>query len=170
MKVIVPGNLNPPASLAEKNEAALALSSLKATATYNGRATLPFIATTLIEMNKTYAEDLPNIKAGQAHFAWKIEGARWKRALETLVDGVNGPFAMDNEGRKLAETFEGKINGQMATDTINAWLKHNAAINTLKVEGFATNPAILPKGEDILLFRDMVSPGLKYLRGAPATE
>ena len=72
----------------------------------NARATLPFIANTLIEMNKTYAEDLPNIKAGQAHFAWKIEGARWKKALENLVDGVDGPLSKDNEGRKLAETFE----------------------------------------------------------------
>jgi hypothetical protein len=169
MKVLVPGSLNPPPTLAERNEAALGLCSLKGTSTYDGRWTLPFIAFTLIEMNKTYAEDKPNIKAGQAHFLWKIEGARWKKALETLVDGVNGPFNKDPEGMKLAETFEGKAKGgEMATATINAWMKHDNSVNTLKIEKFTQDNS--PKGNDITIFKDIASPGLKWDRGGPAAE
>ena len=162
MKVIVPGNLNPPPSLSEKNEAALGLLSLKGTATYDGRPTLPFIAATLIEMNKTYAEDLPSIKAGQAHFGWKIEGARWKKAIEILVDPANGPFCKDKTNLKLADTFAGRNNDQMAMDTINAWIKHGNAINTLKVEGFME--ANLPK-ESFAIFKDIASPKLEYTVG-----
>jgi hypothetical protein len=159
MKVLVPGSLNPPPTLAERNEAALGLCSIKGTATYDGRATLPFIAATLIELNKTYAEDLPNIKMGQAHFGWKIEGARWKKALDLLVDPVNGPFSKDKAGLALAEAFEGKAKGEMASDAIGAWLKHNTAINTLKIEGFMN--ANLPKGP-ISIFKDVASPTLNF--------
>jgi hypothetical protein len=115
-------------------------------------------------MNKTYAEDLPNIKGGQAHFGWKIEAARWKKALDTLVDRENGPFCKDKAGQALADTFVGRTRGQMAADTIYAWTKHEAAINTLKVEGFATNPAYLPKGP-FPIFKGIDSPKLEYSAG-----
>ena len=161
-----PRHLESPADPRRTNEAALGLCSIKATATYDGRATLPFIAATLIEMNKTYAEDLPNIKMGQAHFGWKIEGARWKKALAILVDPVDGPFCKDKEkdgkdgpGKRLADAFEGRRANNMAVATINAWLKHAESVNTLKVEEFMN--ANLPKGP-VSIFKDIASPNLAF--------
>ena len=165
MKVLVPGNMKPTPTLAERNEAALGLCQLKGTATYEGKVTLPYIAETLIELNKTYAEDLPNIKEGKARFAWKIEGARWKKALEVLVDINNGPFSKDTAGKKLADKLAGSGADDMANTVVTRWLKHLEPVNTLKIEDYIKS---LKQGEEVKLFRDIESPSLK--RVEPAAE
>jgi hypothetical protein len=174
MKVLVPGNLNPPPTLAEKNEAALGLCAIKATSTYDSKPMLPYVAATLIELNKTYAEDLPNIKAGQAHFAWKIEGARWRKALDALVEPIAGPFSKDAAGKKLADKLAGGVtaynsntgNGDdMANTVVARWIKHLDPVNTLKIEDYIKSS---PQSDEVILFKNIESPTLKRVQ--PAAE
>jgi hypothetical protein len=167
MEVLVPGNLNPPATLAERNEAALGLCSLKGTATYDGKATLPFIAMTLVDMNRMYAEDFPDLKEKpqRARFAWKIEGARWKKALEILADAKDGPFSKDEPTLKLAQLLASeKMAGGMG-GMVERWRMHQGEKNQLDVENFAkTNlPAIGP----LKLFKGIASPPIQWQGLAP---
>ena len=64
LRVLMPGGLTPEASLAERNEAALALCSLKPLDKYDPAPTYYFINQTLFDLCRDYSEDFSNIGGG----------------------------------------------------------------------------------------------------------
>jgi hypothetical protein len=156
LKVLVPGNLTPESTLAERNEAALGLCRIKYVDTYDAKPTLYFIGKTLVEMAKVYEEDFTNKDKSRQPFAWKIQGERWRQALDAMSTS-DSPFTRDTELKKAFDEFK-----RLALSEIikSGMLVHGKIGNLLSVEQELNKR--MPAPGDLKLFKGIEGPTVKW--------
>lgn len=133
-------NLDPPADLAGRVEAAIALCNMAPMAHYDPAPAQFFIGSTLVELGKEYNTDYPNIKAGEKGadkrplptvFPWKIVAKRFDQGLK------DQKLANPNDKRAVAL----EVGGRAVADGMYLYKPLNAPVADLNSQIGAWKPA-----------------------------